>query len=266
MPTTKNPTVEIAILKELLTNLLTLSKNHSLPEAKVKRWQDMLSILPEYAINKDGAIAEWIDDRVHDCYDHRHLSHLYPVFPGAEIVDDEKTAKLLPAFKKALDLRELGSFCGWSMPHMSAIYSRLGETEKAFDTLNSLAKVCLLENLFTLGHDFRDMGITGYDCGNEIRASVQLDALLSSVNALQEMLIFSSKTTLKLLPACPEAFGKGSAELCFTYGRVKMSWSLEEKSCHGTIFADKDADFTLHLPFCAKPIGLTLNSGEKFEF
>lgn len=265
MPVTKNPTIEFAILKELLLNLLQISKTHPELEEKAEIWQNMLNCIPEYMINEDGAIAEWMDPLVHDCYDHRHLSHLYPVFPGTEIEDSDDKS-LLSAFEKAVSLREIGSYWGWSMPHMSAIYSRLRKTDEAFDCINALTKVCLLENFFTLGYDFRDMGITGYVCGNEKRACVQLDALMSFVNALQEMLVFSSQKILRLLPACPPKFSKGSANFRFITGKVNMSWDLEQKKCSGSITALRETDILLELPFGKEPINLNLKSGEVFTF
>lgn len=265
MTVVKNPTVEIAILKELLLNLLEVSKNNPQLYDKAEKWQQMLNIIPEYLINGDGAVAEWMDENVSDYYAHRHFSHLYPIFPGTEL-EDSKDLTLMPAFKRAVDLRGFGSFCGWSMPHMSAIYSRLGQANKAYDTLNCLSKVCLLDNFFTLGYDFRDMGITGYDCGDEFRAPVQFDALIGSVNAIQEMLIFSSDQVLRLLPACPREFAKGKAKLYFNAGIVDFEWNLEKEECKGIIIPSKDSEFTLQLPFGREKQIVSIKNGEEFSF
>ena len=165
-------------------------------------------------INSDGAITEWMDNTVQEYYAHRHLSHVYPLFPGTELEDNDRQ-DLLPAFKKAVDLRELGFMTGWSLAHMSAIYARLKEGDKVFESLNMLTKVCLLENFFTLHNDYRGMGITTTGMGNETFAPVQLDALMGSVNAIQEMLLFVSPKKIKVLPACTK-FLKGNALLRFS--------------------------------------------------
>lgn len=264
MTVVKNPTIEIAILKELLTNLLEVAYDNPALEEKAKKWEQMLSIMPDYKVNAHGAVAEWLDDTVSDYYNHRHLSHLYPVFPASELEDTGDTS-LKAAFARAVDLRGFGSFVGWSMPHMSAIYSRLGDAQMAYKAMNALPKVCLLENFFTLGHDFRDMGITGFDCGNEFVLPVQFDALLSSVNALQEMLVFSSNKCLRLLPACPDKLSEGNAELCFMYGSIQFSWDLEQKLCSGKLTANRDCEFTFEFPF-GKPQKLKLKKGEEYSF
>ena len=45
----------------------------------------MLTRIPPYQINKDGAVREWMHPLFDDNYHHRHQSHLYPVFPGTEV-------------------------------------------------------------------------------------------------------------------------------------------------------------------------------------
>ncbi len=265
MSSTNNPTVELAILKELLTCLLEIAENR--PELKEKAliWGRMLNAIPEYMINSDGAIAEWMDENLHDAYDHRHLSHLYPVFPGTEIVDSGKL-NLMEAFGRAVDLRELGYMTGWSLAHMSAIYSRLNRAESAFDAVNMLTKVCLLENFFTLHNDYRSMGITATDMGDEKFAPVQLDALLGFANALQEMLVFSTPKILQLLPSCPEEFGRGEGKFRFTTGTLQMKWDVEKKECHGTVTALRPTKIKLILPFGNEARMLELVTGEQFEF
>jgi len=263
MPVTKNPTIEFAILKELLMNLLEISDTHAELKEQAVKWKDMLSKIPEYKINDSGAIAEWMDEAVHDYYAHRHLSHLYPIFPGTEIEDTEKY-DLLPAFKKAVDMRELGYMTGWSIMHMAAIYARLKEKEKVFDCFNMLSKVCLLDNFFTLHNDDRQMGITVVDMGNEIFAPVQLDAIMGAVNAVQEMLIYVSAKTIKLLPACSERFEKGSADLCFFDGTVKLKWDLKKHFYRAEFKAVRDTSFRLELPFGQGCKKVSLKAGESF--
>ena len=248
MPVTKNPTIEFAIMKELLMNLVEISKTYTELSKQAEKWKAILSKIPDYMINEKGAIAEWMDKSVHDYYAHRHLSHVYPIFPGTEI-EDMGRYDLLPAFKKAVDMRELGYMTGWSLMHMAAIYARLKEGEKVFNCFNMLSKVCLLDNFFTLHNDYRTMGITAVDMGDEIFAPVQLDALMGSVNAVQEMLIYVSSKTVKLLPACPDNIPSGSAKLFFFDGTVKLRWDLNKKYYRAEFKAKRDTSFRLELPF-----------------
>ncbi len=263
MPVTKNPTIEIAILKELLTHLLELGETHSLPSDRMKKWKDMLGKIPDYRINSDGAIAEWLEENYTDNYFHRHLSHLYPVFPGTEIVDSGKE-ELLPYFRKAVDLRILGSMTGWSIAHMAAIYARLGDAYKVSETITMLTKVCLLPNLFTLHNDYRGMGITSESIMSDSKfAPVQLDAAMGTVNAVQEMLAFVTPSRVHLLPALPKEWKKGSAELHIFGGKISFAWNIDNKTCKATVTSSRDMNLTLRMPFGAKETEISLKQGEK---
>ncbi len=261
MPVTKNATIEMAILKELLTNLLALSKDHSLPPERVARWQDMLKKVPPYRINGDGAIAEWMDPKMTDNYFHRHLSHVYPLFPGTEL-EDTGRQDLIPYFRRAVELRKLGSMTGWSMAHMAAIYARLGDGDKAYDTLSMMTKVCLLPNFFTLHNDYRGMGITTENMGDLHFAPVQLDAIVGSVNAVQEMLLRVAPSRVCVLPACPTEWKSGSTKLHIFGGNVTLRWDLDKKYCRATFYAERDLSLTVVMPFGAGEHTLCLSAGE----
>ena len=261
MPVTKNPTIEVAILKELLTNLLELAKDHPLPADRLARWEDMLAKMPPYRVNGDGAVAEWLDPAMTDWYFHRHLSQLYPVFPGTEIRDTGRD-DLMPAFRQAVERRQLGAMTGWSMAHMAAIYARLEDAGKAADTLAMMAKVCVLPNLFTLPNDHRGMGVTTENHGDLNWAPVQLDAAVGAVNAMQEMLVFVSPRQVRLLPACPAAWRTGSACLHIFGGRLAMRWDVNKKTCRAVVTAERNMSVTLTLPFGGGEHRLDMTAGQ----
>lgn len=82
---------------------------------------NIVNSIPEYSVNKDGAVKEWQYDDFEDRYYHRHLSHIYPVFPGDEITTNDD---MVSAFEKAVDLRDISAQTGWSQAHMASIYAR----------------------------------------------------------------------------------------------------------------------------------------------
>ena len=188
------------------------------------------------------------------------------MFLAAENAEDSGENGLIENFKKAVGLRKLGSMTGWSLAHMSAIYARLGEKEKAFDAVNMMTKVCLLENFFTLHNDYRNMGIT-MEFEDEKMAPVQLDALMGTVNAIQEMLIRVTKKKVYVLPACSEKMSQGSAKgLCFFGGKIDMEWNLERKEYEIRISADRDVTFELMLPFEKGSRSIAMKKGEVYGF
>ncbi|MBE6614472.1 MAG: glycoside hydrolase family 95 protein [Ruminococcaceae bacterium] len=220
-PAVKNATMDFAVLKELLTNLLEGIRITGMYAGETDVWQNLLDAVPAYRINSDGALQEWMDDRLQDHYYHRHLSHIYPLFPGNEI-NSRRTPELFEACRKAVHLRKLGGQSGWSLTHMANIYARLGEGEKAAECLDILVKSVVNSALVTTHNDWRHMGMT-LDLENF--APVQLDANFGAVNALQEMLFRWCEGYLFFLPALPERLKKGNAKgFVFPYGSVDLQW------------------------------------------
>lgn len=244
MPTAINATMDVAILKELLQHVIEANrKAGGSPEAE-KEWSRMLTRLPAYRLNKDGAVSEWIHPAFEDRYAHRHLSHLYPVFPGQEVTK-ESDPNLFGAFETAVQRREIGAQSGWSLAHMAAIYARLGDGDSSLECLDMLARSSLMPNLFTLHNDWRGMGVSM----QMPTAPVQLDANMGWVNAVQEQLLQVSAELIKLLPALPGRWKRGKlADWRFHTGKVALDWNRETGSFKAVLTADRDTDTIVKLP------------------
>ncbi len=240
-PSVENATMDIAILKELFTNLLEISKQKGLYGEKQELWKDIIAHLPAYDATEDGDVREWQKEGLEQRYNHRHLSHIYPLFPGTEIVRGREDEQIVKAFEKAVDKRILGAQTGWSLSHMACIYARLQRPEKVLECLDIMDKACLMRSFFTLHNDWRGMGLT---LGKGSSAPVQLDAAMGVVQALQECLLFVDKDCLKLLPALPDRLGKGSLrDFRFMTGTISMSWNMgREKSGKTEGFAEFSAE------------------------
>lgn len=96
-------TMDIAVVRELLTNLLSACRELDLHRDEWPRWAALLAALPPYQIAADGQLREWLDDTSVDNPHHRHTSHLYGVFPGWEI--NETTPELATAAEHSLEAR-----------------------------------------------------------------------------------------------------------------------------------------------------------------
>ncbi|MFP4977407.1 glycosyl hydrolase family 95 catalytic domain-containing protein [Paenibacillus sp. CN-4] len=244
MPTAINATMDIAILKELLRHTIEAARLTGLHSGDIEKWQGLLHGLPEYELNEAGAVREWQHPAFEDRQDHRHLSHLYPVFPGREITQ-ESDPELFRGFEQAVKQRRLGAQTGWSLAHMASVYARLGDGGSAQDSLSALARSCLLPNFFTLHNDWRGMGI----CMDVPSAPVQLDANMGWVNAVQEMLLSVSSGRIKLLPALPPGWQAGS----FTRwrvpgGKLSLSWRAQDGELHAVLTAERRIDAVIQWP------------------
>ena len=77
-----NATMDVAVAKELLRNLIAASHELDTNADKIPVWEAMLAKMPEYMINEQGIIKEWLTPRLENNDDHRHCSQLYPLFDG----------------------------------------------------------------------------------------------------------------------------------------------------------------------------------------
>jgi len=242
-PVVRNALMDVGILRDLLESLIELNETRPLDRERVALWKRMLEALPEYAVNADGTVKEWLSDDLSDNYRHRHLSHIYPLFPGGEV---RKGHPLFDSFVSAVNLRELGAQSGWSLAHMAAIYARTGDAEAAFECVNTLVRSCLLQNFFTLHNDWRDMALT---LNANSGAPVQLDALMGIVNAVQEMLMRWDKGRVNLLPACPRALSKGSFDgWRIPDAHVSCEWDADNGRMSARFTAVRDTSFTVSFP------------------
>lgn len=224
-----NATMDFAIVKELLNNLIEGARISGKYCEKINHWKDMLAHIPPYQINEDGAIKEWIHDFYLDNYEHRHQSHIYPVFPGTEITKDS-AKDLYRAFVTAVKKRlviGLKDQSGWSLAHMANNYARMSEGEFALECIDLLSRSNLLNNFFTIHNDWRRMGVAV--CGDIRKAPVQLDAIMGITAAVQEMLLFSNNNKLYVLPALPKRWAEGEVKGLRARGGiiVDITWSLE---------------------------------------
>jgi alpha-L-fucosidase 2 len=97
-------TIAVAISKEVFSNLIEACELPDIEKAEVKSWKQFVADIPEYEINEDGALKEWLHPDFKDNYEHRHQSHIYPLFPGNEITL-ESNPELYNASKVAIDKR-----------------------------------------------------------------------------------------------------------------------------------------------------------------
>ena len=245
-PSAVNATMDFAIVKELFRNIIEASKITGMYQDKIKSWETILKAIPEYQKNADGDIKEWMHPDLTDRYTHRHLSHIYPVFPGKEYVVGRDDMDMPVGFELAVSKRTPDSQSGWSLAHMACIYARLEKPEKAIRCLDILTRSCVLKNLFTLHNDWRKMGLT-LDGGESV--PVQMDANMGIANAVQEMLLFVSDDFIKILPACPERFKKGAVKnLHFMTGLISFKWDILAGYFVCNIVSLRNTRLTIQLP------------------
>jgi hypothetical protein len=219
-----NATMDIAVAKDLLRNLVKVTTELEVDGERPRRWAALLDRLPEYAVDDDGSLAEWAWPTLHNNHEHRHASHLYPVLyeVDPEIGADER---LLEACRKAVQLRlrwrqepghgEMAFGLAW----LGLAAAHLGMADAALEALTMLARGYWRPSLMAT-HDSllvagTDLALFNADiCGG-------LPALVT------EMLVQSSVGQVSLLPACPSRWAAGCIEGVACRGRVvveRLTW------------------------------------------
>ena len=241
-----NPTMDFALLKELLSNLIDSANLLGIDNEKVNEWESMLKAIPEYEINEDGAIKEWLHKDFLDNYHHRHQSHIYPLFPAYEI--DKDSGEMFEAMKVAVEKRlviGLKEQTGWSLAHMANIYARLKDGEGAKKCLDLLLRFCTGPNLFTYHNDWRNMGVT-LKYTHAGKAPFQIDANMGFTAGVYEMLLFSSPSgKLEILPALPSEWKNGEISGLYTQIGAIVSIKWDESVAYATVLAARDCDFEI---------------------
>lgn len=241
-PVAINATMDIAIAKEVLSNLISACQWLDIEKENIPKWSEMLGKLPDYMVNSDGALKEWSHPAFEDDYHHRHSSHLYPIFPGFEVTRSN-TPELYQACLRAAELRltdGIEAITGWGLAHLANISARLKDSELGFKALSRIMAKFLLPNLFT--------------CHNEGEL-FQMDANLGFSAAILEMLVFSQSGYIELLPALPQGLSKGAAYGILCRGRItltELQWDMDRKSVSVTVLSDTDQQIRLKLPCAIK--------------
>ncbi|MGW7279114.1 glycosyl hydrolase family 95 catalytic domain-containing protein [Streptomyces sp. NPDC054844] len=172
--------------------LLTAADRH--PE-HADRWRALADRLPPHRTNADGALSEWAWPGLADNYDHRHLSHLYGVWPLDEI-NPYDTPALAEAAHRALALRGAENDSAHGHLHHALIAARLRDAERVAHALGQVLDGDFFHaSLMSAHYPHRDV--------------YNADAAHALPAVLIEMLVQSTPDRLVLLPALPENCREG---------------------------------------------------------
>lgn len=207
------PTMDNQILRELFTGFLQASKVLARKGALIEQAEDAYRRLRPTQIGQDGRLLEWRHPYQEAEPGHRHISHLYGLYPGREIT--QNTPALFTAARKTLEgrLAAGGGHTGWSRAWIIGLWARLRDGSKAHENLRALLSQSTFDNLMD-NHPWQDAAV------------FQLDGNLGATAAIEEMLVDSGPGQLYLLPALPTAWEEGKVEgLCICGGAtISLVW------------------------------------------
>ena len=241
-PALINATMDIAVCREVLTNLIQASEILGTDRDSVTKWKAMLAKMPPYLLELDGTLKEWAWPTLEEHYNHRHVSHLYGAWPGDEI-DPDRTPQLARAAVIADRRRTFDTLA-------TAV---AGETLAAFTRCHRALAGARLKDNILVDVQLRQLMEQGYvstalRCSREPYAVPVPDAHGGIPAIVMEMLLYSRPGVIEVLPALPESLVKGSINgmLARTFARIdKLEWDMDARTVELTVTSLRQQDVTL---------------------
>lgn len=245
-------TMDNQIVRELFTNTIKAANILGVDSAFCRELAEKRARLMPTTIGKDGRIMEWLEPYEEVEPHHRHVSHLYGLYPGNEI-SMEHTPQLAEAARKTLEARGDKS-TGWSMAWKINFWARLRDGDHAYRLLVDLLRPCVDDevNMLNGGGSFPNLF-----CGHP---PFQIDGNYGSCAGIAEMLVQSQNGPIELLPALPSAWPTGSFSGLKVQGggEVSAKWA-EGRLTEAGLKAIVPGIFRIKLPADSSNMSIRLN-------
>ncbi|XP_031382200.1 alpha-L-fucosidase 2-like [Punica granatum] len=252
-------TMDMAIIREVFSAVAAAAEVLDMSDSDlVHRVQAVQKKLYPTKIASDGSIMEWAEEFKEQEVHHRHLSHLYGLFPGHTLTLEE-TPELCRAAEKTLFKRGVEG-PGWSTTWKILLWARLQNSENAY---------MMLKHLFRLVDPENEVAFEGGLYSNLFAAHppFQIDANFGFTAAVAEMLVQSTCKDLYLLPGLPrDKWGSGRATGLKARGGVTISIFWKEGDLSEVHVSSKDVNSLERLHYRGYTAAVKIGHGRVYTF
>lgn len=217
----ESPTMDTEILLELFQSYIGACQVLGKSKEEISKAEAVKKRFPPLKIGKYGQLLEWMEDYEEPEPGHRHISHLYGLYPGNSI-SKECTPELFEAAYRTLErrLENGGGHTGWSRAWIIGLWAAFGNGAKAYENLNAILCMGTFPNLMD-NHPMLDSYV------------FQIDGNFGAAAAMIEMLVKSKENRIELLPAITEETKSG----CLSGVRLRCGAELAMNWEDGKVIA-----------------------------
>ncbi len=241
------PAMDIGLCRELFAACLYGAEVLGITDPMTTEMSEALVRLPAYQIGRHGQLQEWLMDFDEVEPHHRHMSHLYPLYPGMEL-DWSRSPELMEACRVTMERR--GDVAtGWSMGWKICLWARLCDGDRAERLIRTQLRLC------EEGKGIQFAGGT-YPNLFDAHPPFQIDGNFGATAGIAEMLLQSHGGVLRILPALPSLWHSGEVRGLVARGgiRVDIRWQ-EGRLASLKLGCAHAQELTMQLPGSVKLIG-----------